>query len=95
MATTRNEMNTRLTFKKYKEGVSQYKNLGQDIFNEDKSYKCPTYVHRTPPVRVVVHPGKISGDISISYGVLKLLPKVCQCRNMPSVVPPMPTPFLP
>ncbi len=70
MATMTDEMNTRLTFKKYKEGVIQYKNLGQDIFNEDKSYKCPTYVHRTPPCQGGCPSGEdIRGYLDIVRGI--------------------------
>lgn len=44
--------NTKLTFRRFKEGESMWTgwdDLTEKIFQSDKSYKCPTYVHRTPP----------------------------------------------
>ncbi len=49
MATSSKDMSTRLTFRKFKDGDAKYRSFGEDIFNEDRSHKCPTYVHRTPP----------------------------------------------
>ncbi|MFN3868906.1 MAG: NAD(P)-binding protein [Hyphomicrobiaceae bacterium] len=43
---------TKLTFRRFKNGESMWtgwKDLTEKIFQGDKSYKCPTYVHRTPP----------------------------------------------
>ena len=45
MATSRDDMEKDvLTFRRYEEGDYTYKRKGDDIFNEDKTYKCPTYV---------------------------------------------------
>ena len=42
-------MDDKLTFRRYSDGDHDYKRWSEDIFNEDTSYKCPTYVHKTPP----------------------------------------------
>jgi len=42
------------TFRRYKDGDGSYKSMGMDIFEQDTTYKCPTYVNRTPPL-----PGKL------------------------------------
>ncbi len=63
-------MNTKLTFRKFEEGSSQYRNIGDDIFNEDKSFKCPTYVHRTPPCQGSCPSGEdIRGYLDIVRGI--------------------------
>ncbi|MFV0368526.1 MAG: NAD(P)-binding protein [Hyphomicrobiaceae bacterium] len=44
--------NTKLTFRRYANGESMWNgwdDLTEKIFQADHSYKCPTYVHRTPP----------------------------------------------
>ncbi|MCK4711001.1 MAG: glutamate synthase, partial [Gammaproteobacteria bacterium] len=70
MATSTKEMNTKLTFRKYEEGDSTYSNLGDDIFNEDKTFKCPTYVHRTPPCQGSCPSGEdIRGYLDIVRGI--------------------------
>jgi len=72
MATTTKEMNTKLTFRKYEDGASKYKNIGDDIFNEDTSFKCPTYVHRTPPCQGSCPSGEdIRGWLDIVRGIEK------------------------
>ena len=37
------------TFRRYKDGDHEPPPLQEAIFNGDRSYKCPTYVQRTPP----------------------------------------------
>jgi NADPH-dependent glutamate synthase beta subunit-like oxidoreductase len=70
MATTTKEMNDKLTFRKFEDGVSKYRNIGDDIFNEDTSYKCPTYVHRTPPCQGSCPSGEdIRGWLDIVRGI--------------------------
>ena len=49
-------------FSKFQDGVHTYDNLGKQIFQQDKSHKCPTYVHRTLPAKVVALPEKIFVD---------------------------------
>jgi NADPH-dependent glutamate synthase beta subunit-like oxidoreductase len=46
------EVDTKLTFRRFKNGESMWtgwEDLTEKIFQADKTYKCPTYVHRTPP----------------------------------------------
>ncbi|MFP4129585.1 MAG: NAD(P)-binding protein [Halorhodospira sp.] len=37
------------TFRRFQEGDDGPRPLSEQIFKADKSHKCPTYVHRTPP----------------------------------------------
>ncbi len=38
------------TFRRFEEGETPYDwDLEEKIFTQDKSYKCPTYTHKTPP----------------------------------------------
>jgi len=72
MATSRDDMEKDLTFRRFEEGDYEYKRKGDDIFNEDKSYKCPTYVHRTPPCQGSCPSGEdIRGYLQIINGVEK------------------------
>ncbi|MEI6415439.1 MAG: NAD(P)-binding protein, partial [Pseudomonadota bacterium] len=41
--------NTKLTFRRFKDGDDRWKRLGDQIFVQDTSHKCPTYIHKTPP----------------------------------------------
>ncbi len=38
-----------LTFRRYKDGDISPNRWEEEIFEQDTTYKCPTYVHRTPP----------------------------------------------
>ncbi len=70
MATNANDMNTKLTFRKFEDGKNKYQNFGDDIFNEDKSFKCPTYVLRTPPCQGSCPSGEdIRGYLDIVRGI--------------------------
>ena len=70
MAASSKDMNTRLTFRKYKDGDTKYRGFDQDIFNEDTSHKCPTYVHRTPPCQGSCPSGEdIRGWLDIVRGI--------------------------
>jgi len=73
MATSRDDMeNKRLTFRRFKDGDHKYKRVGDDIFNEDKTFKCPTYVHRTPPCQGSCPSGEdIRGYLQIVRGIEK------------------------
>ena len=72
MAASSKDMNTRLTFRKYAEGDTKYKNFSEDIFAEDTSHKCPTYVHRTPPCQGSCPSGEdIRGWLDIVRGIEK------------------------
>ncbi len=43
------DTNTQLSWRRYEDGDNKWKALTQKIFVQDTSYKCPTYVHKTPP----------------------------------------------
>ncbi|MGR3985147.1 MAG: hypothetical protein OD817_07865, partial [Gammaproteobacteria bacterium] len=38
-----------LTFRAYRDGEHRRASWRDATFNEDRSHKCPAYVHRTPP----------------------------------------------
>jgi NADPH-dependent glutamate synthase beta subunit-like oxidoreductase len=64
--------NEALTFRRFEDGDYVYKRTGDDIFNEDTSYKCPTYVHRTPPCQGSCPSGEdIRGWLQIVRGIEK------------------------
>jgi hypothetical protein len=73
MATSKEDMeNENLSFRRFKDGDYTYARKGDDIFNEDKSYKCPTYVHRTPPCQGSCPSGEdIRGWLQIVRGIEK------------------------
>jgi len=73
MATSKEDMgNRKLSFRRFKDGDHTYARIGDDIFNEDKSYKCPTYVHRTPPCQGSCPSGEdIRGWLQIVRGIEK------------------------
>jgi len=65
-------MEQKLTFRRYKDGEHDYTRWDEDIFNEDTSYKCPTYVHRTPPCQGSCPSGEdIRGWLQIVHGIEK------------------------
>ena len=49
MATSSDDMSKELNFRRYEDGDYKEGALNQKIFQASYSYKCPTYVHRTPP----------------------------------------------
>jgi glutamate synthase (NADPH/NADH) small chain len=49
MATPRDEMNTKLSWRRFEDGDHVWDKLTDKIFVQDTSHKCPTYVHKTPP----------------------------------------------
>ncbi len=58
------------TFRKYQDGDWKYNNIGDSIFEQDTTYKCPTYVHRTPPCQGSCPSGEdIRGWLSIVRGI--------------------------
>ena len=75
MATSRDDMqNKTLTFRRFKDGQSQkdWGSLSTQIFKEDTSYKCPTYVQRTPPCQGSCPSGEdIRGWLDIVRGIEK------------------------
>jgi len=65
-------MENKLTFRRYRDDDEKYTRWSEDIFNEDTSYKCPTYVHRTPPCQGSCPSGEdIRGWLQIVRGIEK------------------------
>lgn len=72
MATSQDEMNTKLTFRKFEDGDQEWGSLTDKIFKGDTSHKCPTYVHRTPPCQGSCPAGEdIRGWLDIVRGIEK------------------------
>ena len=72
MATSKDDMSYKLTFRKYDEGDHEWGNFGDQIFEGDASHKCPTYVHRTPPCQGSCPSGEdIRGWLDIVRGIEK------------------------
>ncbi|MBL6998914.1 MAG: NAD(P)-binding protein [Gammaproteobacteria bacterium] len=60
------------TFRRYKDGDYTYSSMGELIFEQDTTYKCPTYVNRTPPCQGSCPSGEdIRGWLSIVRGIEK------------------------
>ncbi len=61
-----------LTFRRYKDGDYTYRSMSEDVFEQDTTYKCPTYVNRTPPCQGSCPSGEdIRGWLSIARGIEK------------------------
>ena len=60
------------TFRKYRDGDSQWPNWESQIFDADHSHKCPTYVQRTPPCQGSCPAGEdVRGWLQIARGIEK------------------------
>jgi glutamate synthase (NADPH) small chain len=63
---------TLLTNRRYKDGDDAPLGARENIFEADHSYKCPTYVHRTPPCQGSCPSGhEIRGWLAIARGMDK------------------------
>ncbi len=63
---------TKITNRRFKDGDNTPRPLSEQIFLADKSHKCPTYVHRTPPCQGSCPSGHdIRGWLQIARGVDK------------------------
>ncbi len=72
MATSKDDMSYKLTFRKFDDGDHLWGNFGDQIFEGDESHKCPTYVHRTPPCQGSCPSGEdIRGWLDIVRGIEK------------------------
>lgn len=71
MATSKQDMqDNKLTFRKFEDGDFINKDFAHQIFKEDTSHKCPTYVHRTPPCQGSCPSGEdIRGWLDIVRGI--------------------------
>ena len=59
-----------LTFRRYKDGDTEHVPWDEDFIQSGESYKCPTYVHRTPPCQGSCPSGHdIRGWLSIVRGL--------------------------
>ena len=62
----------KLTLRAYKDGDHRWKSWQDNIFNEDRSHKCPTYIHRTPPCQGSCPSGEdVRGWLQIVRGIEK------------------------
>jgi NADPH-dependent glutamate synthase beta subunit-like oxidoreductase len=69
MATPSEETNTKLTWRRFKDGDDAWHDMTEKIFVQDTSHKCPTYVHRTPPCQGSCPSGEdIRGYLAIARG---------------------------
>ncbi len=60
------------TFRRFKDGDDQWPSMTDRIFEGDRSGKCPTYVHRTPPCQGSCPAGEdIRGWLGIVRGLEK------------------------
>ena len=60
----------KLTFRRFEDDDHQWSKPGDSIFEADHSYKCPTYVHRTPPCQGSCPSGEdIRGWLDIVRGI--------------------------
>lgn len=68
-----NEQSNGATFRRFEEGETDEDwELEEKIFQGDKSYKCPTYVHKTPPCQGSCPSGhEIRGWLAIARGMDK------------------------
>ena len=72
MSTQGQKTETALTFRKYKEGDTKQPAWKEYIFQASWSYKCPTYIHRTPPCQGSCPSGEdIRGWLGIVRGMEK------------------------
>ena len=65
---------TQHTFRRFKDGetVWDFSDLQTRIFEGERTYKCPTYVRRTPPCQAICPSGHdIRGWLSIARGIDK------------------------
>ncbi|MCG8427224.1 MAG: NAD(P)-binding protein [Chromatiales bacterium] len=69
MATPTEEMNTKLNFRRFEDGDTDWGMWSDKIFVEDTSHKCPTYIHKTPPCQGSCPSGEdIRGYLAIARG---------------------------
>jgi NADPH-dependent glutamate synthase beta subunit-like oxidoreductase len=62
-------MKGKLTWRRFEEGENTWDSFTDQIFREDTSHKCPTYVHKTPPCQGSCPSGEdIRGWLAIVRG---------------------------
>ena len=69
MATPSDEMTEQLTWRRFEDGNDSWGSWTNKIFVADESYKCPTYIHKTPPCQGSCPSGEdIRGWLAIVRG---------------------------
>ncbi len=72
MSTNPNPVETKLTFRRYRDGDHQWNDHRKNIFDGDHSHKCPTYIQSTPPCQGSCPSGEdIRGYLNIVRGIEK------------------------
>ncbi|HSD61404.1 MAG TPA: NAD(P)-binding protein [Burkholderiales bacterium] len=72
MSVTTDDLNTKLTFRRYKEGDSKPGAWNEQIFQASHTHKCPTYQKSTPPCQGSCPSGEdIRGYLNIVRGIEK------------------------
>jgi NADPH-dependent glutamate synthase beta subunit-like oxidoreductase len=72
MATSTDEMTSKLTWRRFKDGENRWNRWEQMIFEGDHTHKCPTYVHQTPPCQGSCPAGEdIRGWLQVVRGIEK------------------------
>jgi len=72
MATSRDDMSKKISYRRYKDGDSAPVAWDQQIFQASWTHKCPTYIHRTPPCQGSCPAGEdIRGWLDIVRGMEK------------------------
>ncbi len=70
MATSSDEMTMKPSWRRFEDGEHVWEKLTDKIFNQDRSHKCPTYVHKTPPCQGSCPSGEdIRGWLQIVRGM--------------------------
>lgn len=70
MATSSDDMKTKPSWRRYEDGNHVWEKLTDKIFNQDRSHKCPTYVHKTPPCQASCPSGEdVRGWLQIVRGL--------------------------
>ncbi len=61
-----------LTFRRYEDGDTEHVAWDEDVIQSGESYKCPTYIHKTPPCQGSCPSGHdIRGWLTITRGIDK------------------------
>ncbi len=69
MATPSDKMTDKLTWRRFEDGDHDWGSWADQIFVGDESYKCPTYIHKTPPCQGSCPSGEdIRGWLAIVRG---------------------------
>ncbi|HET9701119.1 MAG TPA: NAD(P)-binding protein [Burkholderiales bacterium] len=72
MSATTDDLNTKLTFRRYKDGDAKPVAWSEQIFQASHSHKCPTYQKSTPPCQGSCPAGEdIRGYLNIVRGIEK------------------------